>query len=154
MIWVILDLFIRWGVMAMILLMNIENENDFVLIPWEWLSIDSFEIIKEDIESSSERGITTGLLARVVTTSIPTINLNVIKKLSQGELKELLRFINMKEVKVRYFEKYRNSYVVNNFYIEKPSLIMYEIPEDNNTDNIIYNEFSLKLVGCEGEVNE
>ena len=140
--------------MDKIKIMNIENENDFVLIPWEWLSIDSFEIIKEDIESSSERGITTGLLARVVTTSIPTINLNVIKKLSQGELKELLRFINMKEVKVRYFEKYRNSYVVNNFYIEKPSLIMYEIPEDNNTDNIIYNEFSLKLVGCEGEVNE
>lgn len=136
--------------MDKIKIMNVNDETDYFLIPWEWLLIDSFEPVMEDIESSSERGITTGLLNRVVTASVPSLNLSINKKLTQYEIKDLLRLINMKEVNVRYFEKYENTFVTNKFYVEKPSLIIYEIPEDNNTNNILYNEFTLKFNGCEG----
>lgn len=136
--------------MEKIKIINVNDENDYFLIPWEWLLIDSFEPVIEDIESSSERGITTGLLNRVVTASVPSLNLSINKKLTQEEIKDLLRLINMKEVKVRYFEKYENSFVENKFYVEKPSLVIYQIPEDNDTRKIIYNEFDLSFKGCEG----
>lgn len=136
--------------MDKIKIININDETDYFEIPWEWLLIDSFEPVMEDIESSSERGITTGLLNRVVTASVPSLNLSINKKLTQEEIKDLLKLINMKEVYVRYFEKYENTFVTNKFYVDKPSLIIYEIPEDNNTNNIIYNEFTLKFNGCEG----
>ena len=136
--------------MERIKITNINKESDSFSIPWEWLSIDSFEPVMEDIEASSERGITTGLLNRVITASVPSLNLNINKKLTQLDIKDLLRLINMKEVYITYFEKYKDDYVTYKVYVDKPSLVIYEIPEDDDTNKIIYNEFTLNFHGIEG----
>lgn len=56
----------------------------------------------------------------------------------------------MVEINVYYFEKYLNKFITMKFYAKKPNPTIFEIPEDNNTDNIIYNEFTIEFAGYEG----
>ena len=51
-----------------------------------------------------------------------------------------------------YFEKYLNKFVTREFYAQKPNPPIWRIPENNNTNNIIYDKFTIDFAGY-GDVN-
>lgn len=55
----------------------------------------------------------------------------------------------MVEINIYYFEKYENSFVTKLFYAQKPNPTWYKIPKDNNTDDIVYDKFTINFSGYE-----
>lgn len=55
----------------------------------------------------------------------------------------------MVEINIFYFEKYENKFVTKKFYAQKPNPPYWEIPDDDNIDNIIYDKFTINFSGYE-----
>ena len=138
--------------MDKIRIINPKNNSDFFDIPWEWLPRGTQGPTLNDLESSAERGKKTGYLSRVRAAEIPAATLDIDKRLTQAEIYPLLRLLKMTKVKIFYFEKYLNRFVTRDFYAQKPNPPYWEIPEDNNTNNIIYDTFTIEFAGY-GDVN-
>lgn len=135
--------------MNKIKIINPNNSNDYFEIPYEWLSEGTQGPILNDLESSAERGKKTGKLNRVRCAEIPSAELDIMVKLTQQQLYPLLRLLRMVAINIYYFEKYENKFVTKRFYAQKPNPTVYRYPEDNNTNNIIYNPFKISFAGYE-----
>lgn len=135
--------------MNKIKIINTSDSTDYFEIPWEWLPQGTQGPTLNDLESSAERGKLTGTLSRVRCAEVPAATLDIDKKLSQKELYPLLRLLRKVEIYIYYFEKYENKFVTKKFYAEKPNPSIWEIPEDNNTNNIIYDKFTINFAGYE-----
>ena len=122
-------------------------------IPWEWLPQGVQGPTLNDMESSAERGKKTAYLSRVRAGEIPAATLDIDERLTQGELWPLFRLLKLVKVNIYYFEKYLNKFVTREFYAQKPNPPYWEIPEDNNTSNIVYDKFTIEFAGY-GDVNE
>lgn len=75
--------------------------------------------------------------------------MDISERLTQKELYPLLRLLRMVEIYIYYFEKYENKFVTKLFYAQKPNPPWYKIPEDNNTDTIVYDKFTINFSGYE-----
>lgn len=135
--------------MDRIKIIDTKDKNVFFEIPWEWLPQGTQGPTLNDLESSAERGKKTGKLNRVRCAEIPAATLDIDKRLSQKELFPLLKLLRKVEINIYYFEKYENSFVTKKFYARKPNPSYWEIPADNNTDNIIYDKFTIEFSGYE-----
>lgn len=138
--------------MDKIKIINPADSTDFFEIPWEWLERGTYAPTLNDLESSAERGKMTGHLSRVRCAEVPAATLPIAKRLKQSELYPLLKLLRKVKINIYYFEKYENSYVTKEFYAKKPNPSVYEIPKDNNTDNIIYDKFTIEFSGY-GDIN-
>lgn len=138
--------------MDKIRIINPGNSSDFFDIPWEWLPEGVQGPYLNDLEASAERGKLTGTLSRVRCAEVPAATLDIIERLSQAEIYPLLRLLKLTKIKIYYFEKYLNRFVTRDFYAQKPNPPIWRIPEDNNTDNIIYDKFTIEFSGY-GDVN-
>ena len=135
--------------MDKIKIINTKDNTDYFEIPWEWLAEGTQGPTLNDLEASAERGKLTGALSRVRCAEIPAATLDIIKSLKQGELYPLLRLLRKVEINIYYFEKYENRYLTRKFYAQKPNPKWKKIPEDNNTNNIEYEPFTIEFAGYE-----
>lgn len=135
--------------MDKIKVINTKDSSDFFEIPYEWLASGTQGPTLNDLEASAERGKKTGKLNRVRCAEIPAATLEIIKSLTQKELYPLLKLLRKVEINIYYFEKYENKFVTKKFYAQKPNPSWKEIPDDNNTDNIIYEPFVIDFAGYE-----
>lgn len=126
-----------------------KNPNKFFEIPWPWIPENTYGPTLNDLESKADRGTTTGKLVRVRCAEIPSATLDIDKRLSQEEIFPFLEIIREEDINIRYFEKYENSFVTKRFYAQKVNPKVYRIPEDNNTNNIIYDKFTVNFSGYE-----
>lgn len=133
--------------MDKIKIINPKDSTDFFEIPWEWLERGTYAPTLNDLEASAERGKLNGSLNRVRCAEIPAATLPIKKKLTQAEFFPLSKLLRLVKINIYYFEKYENSFVTKEFYAKKPNPPYYQIPKDNNTDNIIYNEFTIEFSG-------
>ncbi len=133
--------------MNKIKIINPSDSTDFFEIPWVWLEKGTYAPALNDLEASAERGKLNGSLSRVRCAEIPAATLSIKKKLKQSEIYPLLKLLRMVKIHICYFEKYKNTFVTKEFYAKKPNPSVYRIPEDNNTDNIIYEEFTIEFSG-------
>lgn len=133
--------------MNKIKIINPTNSTDFFEIPWEWLERGTYAPTLNDLEASAERGKLNGSLSRVRCAEVPAATLPIKKRLKQSELYPLLKLLRLVKINIYYFEKYENSFVTKEFYAKKPNPSVYEIPKDNNTDNIVYDEFTIEFSG-------
>lgn len=138
--------------MDKIRIINPSDTTDFFEIPWEWLPEDTYAPTLNDLENSAERGKTTAYLSRVRAGEVPAATLNIGKKLTQKELYPLFKLLKLVKINIYYFEKYLNKFVTREFYAKKPNPEIHRIPKDNNTDDIIYKEFTIEFAGY-GDVN-
>jgi len=138
--------------MDKIRIINPNNASQYFDIPWEWLPQGVQGPTLNDLESTAERGKKTGYLSRVRCAEIPAATLDIDKRLSQGELYPLFQLLKMTKIQIYYFEKYLNRFVTRDFYVQKPNPSIWLIPEDNNTNNIIYDKFTIEFAGY-GDVN-
>ena len=138
--------------MNKIKIINPKDSTDYFEIPWEWLEKGTYAPSLNDLEASAERGKLNGYLSRVRCAEVPAATLPIKKKLTQAELYPLLKLLRLVKINIYYFEKYLNTYVTREFYAKKPNPTVDIIPKDNNTDNIIYNEFTIEFSGY-GDVN-
>lgn len=122
-------------------------------IPWEWLPQGVQGPTLNDMESSAERGKKTAYLSRVRAGEIPAATLDIIEELTQEELYPLFRLLRLVKINIFYFEKYLNKFITREFYAQKPNPAWHQIPEDDNTNNIIYEPFTIEFAGY-GDVNE
>lgn len=118
-------------------------------IPWEWLPKGVQGPTLNDLEATAERGKKTGKLNRVRCAEVPAANLEIIESLTQGELFPLFRLLRLVAIHIYYFEKYENKFVTKKFYAQKPNPSYREIPLDNNTNNILYEPFTIDFAGYE-----
>ena len=135
--------------MEKIRISNEENTKHFD-IPWNWITKNGLEPALEDLEASSNRGITTGFLYKARMAEIPEYRIEILKSLTQKELHPLLEIIRQVKMNVRYFCNYENEIVTREFYAIKPNISVKQMPVDGNTDNIIYNPFEINLKGYGG----
>jgi len=91
----------------------------------------------------------TGKLSRVRAAEIPAATLDIDKRLTQRQIYPLLTLLKKTEVNIYYFEKYLNRFVTRKFYAQKVNPTWWELPEDNNTDNIVYDKFTINFSGYE-----
>ena len=138
--------------MDKIKIINTEDSTDYFEIPWEWLPRGIQGPTLNDLESKADRGNLTGKLVRVRCAEIPAAVLDIDERLSQKELYPLLRLLRKTEINIYYFEKYLNKFITMKFYAKKPNPSIWKVPEDNNTDNIIYDKFTIEFAGYEGIV--
>ena len=122
-------------------------------IPWEWLPQGVQGPTLNDMESSAERGKKTAYLSRVRAGEIPAATLDIIEELTQEELYPLFRLLRLLKINIFYFEKYLNKFVTREFYALKPNPAWHQIPEDDDTNNILYEPFTIEFAGY-GDVNE
>lgn len=135
--------------MENIRIINTKDENDFFDIPWEWLASGTQGPVLNDLEASAERSKMTGKLVRVRCAEIPSATLNIIGRHTQEELFPLFKLLRKVEIYMRYFEKYENAIVTKRFYAQKPNPSIYQYPEDNDTNKIIYEPFTIDFAGYE-----
>lgn len=135
--------------MDKIKIINIDDSSDYFEIPYEWLKEGTQGPYLNDLEASAERGKLTGTLNRVRCAEVPAATLDIIKSLTQKELYPLLRLLRKVAINIRYFEKYENRFITRKFYAKKPNPAWKKIPEDNNTDNIEYEAFTIEFSGYE-----
>ncbi len=135
--------------MDKIKIININNSNDYFEIPYEWLKRGTQGPYLNDLEASAERGKMTGSLSRVRCAEIPAATLDIDESLTQKELYPLFRLLRMVAINIYYFEKYENKFITRKFYAKKPNPSWKEIPENNNTDNIEYEPFTIEFSGYE-----
>ncbi len=122
-------------------------------IPYEWLPEGVQGPTLNDVEKTAERGSTTAYLVRVRAGEIPAASLEIMDRHSQEELYPLFSLLKLVKINIYYFEKYLNQFITREFYAQKPNPAIYRYPEDNNTDNIIYEPFTIEFAGY-GDVNE
>ena len=60
--------------------------------------------------------------------------------------------LKLVKIKIYYFEKYLNKFVTRDFYAKKPNPKMWKVPETNETDDIVYDKFTIEFSGY-GDVN-
>lgn len=135
--------------MDKIKVINVNDENDFFEIPYEWLPKGTQGPTLNDLEASAERGKLTGKLSRVRCAEVPAATLDIDISLTQGQLFPLLRLLRMVEINIYYFEKYENRFITRKFYAQKPNPSWRKVPSDNNTDNIEYEPFTINFAGYE-----
>lgn len=135
--------------MDKIKIININDPTDSVEIPYEWLPSGTQGPTLNDLEASAERGNLTGALSRVRCAEIPAATLDIVKSLTQKEFYPLSRLLRMVAINIYYFEKYENKFITRKFYAKKPNPAWRKIPEDNNTDNIEYEPFTIEFSGYE-----
>ncbi len=135
--------------MDKIKIINTKDSTDYFEIPYEWLAKGTQGPTLNDLEASAERGKLTGALSRVRCAEIPAATLDICIPLTQGQLYPLLRLLRMTEINIYYFEKYLNRYVTRKFYAKKPNPAWRELPKDNNTNNILYEPFTIEFAGYE-----
>ena len=135
--------------MDKITFIDIDNPDNKFGLPWDWLLPGVQGPTLNDLEASADRGKTTGLLSRVRCAEIPAATLDIDKRLSQKEICPFLKIIRKPAIYIYYFEKYENKFITKKFYVEKVNPPYWEIPEDNNTDNIIYDKFTINFSGYE-----
>lgn len=137
--------------MQKIKIMTSKNSNDSGYlafeIPWEWITEDGVEPNLNDLESSAERGVTTGYLFRNRMAEVPEYKLKILKRLTQKQVWPFLKIIRKTKIYMTYFEKYENAFITTAFYVPKPSMPVHQFPKDNNTDNIIYQPFEITFTG-------
>ena len=75
--------------------------------------------------------------------------MDIDKRLTQKELFPLFKLLRNVEINIYYFEKYANKFITRKFYAQKPNPSYWELPEDNNTDNIVYDKFKIEFAGYE-----
>lgn len=121
-------------------------------IPWDWMEQGTCGPILNDLESKAERGINTAKLSRTRAGEVPAATLPIDKRLTQKEFWPLLQLLKLEKINVYYFEKYLNTFVTREFYPIKANPSYWSIPEDNNTDNIVYDKFDVEFTGY-GDVN-
>lgn len=138
--------------MDKIKIINPNDNTDYFELPWDWLPEGTQGPTLNDLESTAERGKMTGALSRVRCAEVPAATLDIDKRLSQKELYPLLKLLKLVKINIYYFEKYLNKFVTREFYAKKPNPNWWRIPEDNNTDNIIYDKFTIEFAGY-GDVN-
>ncbi len=92
----------------------------------------------------------TGALARVRCAEVPAATLDIDERLTQKEIYPLLKLLKKVEININYFEKYLNKYITMKFYAKKPNPPIWKIPENDNTDDIIYDTFTIEFSGYEG----
>lgn len=102
-----------------------------------------------DLEASAERGKLTAKLSRVRAGEIPAATLDIDKRLTQKDLFPLFRILRKVKFKMTYFEKYENRFLSIIVYAKKPNPKMWQVPEDNNTDNIVYDKFTIEFTAYE-----
>ena len=78
---------------------------------------------------------------------IPAATLDIAKSLTQRELYPLFRLLRMVAININYFEKYENAFITKKFYAQKPNPKWKKIPEDDNTNNIKYEPFTIEFSG-------
>lgn len=139
--------------MNKIKIINPDDTADYFEIPWEWLPQGTQGPTLNDLESSAERGKLNGYLSRIRCAEIPAATLDIDKRLTQEELYPLFKLLKLVKIKIYYFEKYLNKFITRDFYAQKANPKMWEIPEDNNTDKIVYDKFTIEFAGY-GDVNE
>lgn len=83
---------------------------------------------------------------------VPAATLDIDVQLTQGELYPLFKLIKLTKIDIYYFEKYLNKFVTREFYAPKANPKVLKIPSDNNTDNILYDKFTIEFAGY-GDVN-
>lgn len=139
--------------MEKIKIINPADPNDFFEIPWDWLEEGTYAPTLNDLEASAERGKLTGKLSRVRCAEVPAATLEISKALKQLDLKDFFRLLRLAKIYIYYFEKYLDAFVTKEFYAEKPNPKIRTIPEDNNTDNIVYEPFTVNFSGY-GDIND
>lgn len=147
----LLCLFLNGGIMDKIKIINPNDDSDYFEIPYEWLPQGTQGPTLSDLESKASRSIFKAKLYRVRSGEVPAATLDVAVRLSQKELYPLLRLLKLVKIKIYFFEKYLNKFITMNFYAEKPNPKWHSIPENNNTDNIIYEPFTINFAGYESE---
>lgn len=135
--------------MNRIKIINIDDSSDYFEIPYEWLPKGVQGPTLNDLESTAERGKKTGALSRVRCAEIPAATLEISRSLTQKELYPLFRLLRKVAINIYYFEKYENKFVTKKFYAQKPNPNFRYVPEDNNTDNIEYEPFTIEFAGYE-----
>lgn len=138
--------------MDKIKIINPSDSTNFFELPWEWLPQGTQGPTLNDLESSAERGKLNGYLSRVRCAEIPAATLDIDKRLTQEELWPLFQLLKLVKIKIYYFEKYLNKFVTRDFYAKKPNPKIWKIPEDNDTNNIVYDKFTIEFSGY-GDVN-
>lgn len=138
--------------MNKIKIINPKDNTDFFEIPWEWLPEGVTGPTLNDLESSAGRSKLKGYLSRVRCAEVPAATLEIDERLTQGELYSLFKLLKLTKINIYYFEKYLNKFVTREFYAQKPNPKIWRIPEDNNTDNILYDKFTIEFAGY-GDVN-
>lgn len=116
-------------------------------MPYEWLPVGTQGPTLSDLEQKAERGSTTAYLVRVRAGEVPAATLDICVRLTQKELFPLLEIIREIKIYIYYFEKYLNKFVTREFYVQKVNPNWHFIPEDNNTDNIVYEPFTINFSG-------
>lgn len=129
--------------MQNIRLINYDNENYFFDIPWDWVEKPNPEL--NDLEAEANRGKLTAYLYRVRAGEVPDMKIPILKRLSQKEAYPLWKIVRPTKLKLRYFEKFENKFMTIDVYVKKPNPAMYKVPNDNNTDNIIWEKFDLEI---------
>lgn len=132
---------------------SIKNPNKTFELPYEWLPAGTQGPTLTDLEKVGERGATTAYLVRVRAGEVPAATLDICKRLTQKELFPLLEIIREVKIEIYYFEKYLNKFITREFYVQKINPPWHQLPEDNNTDNIEYEPFTINFTGY-GDVNE
>lgn len=123
------------------------DETLFFDIPWEWIEKNGLKPKTNDLEATAKRGKLNGYLYRKRQAQIPDYTLQFIESLYRYQIKTLLNIIKEEKIKVYYFDHFADKFVTTDFYVPKPDLSIKRIPEDNNTDNILYAPFSLEFIG-------
>lgn len=138
--------------MNKIKIINPNDSTEYFEIPWECLPQGTQGPTLNDLESSAERGKLNGYLSRVRCAEIPAATLDIDKRLTQKELYPLFKLLKLVKIKIYYFEKYLNKFVTRDFYAKKPNPKMWKVPETNETDDIVYDKFTIEFSGY-GDVN-
>ncbi|MCI8575636.1 MAG: hypothetical protein HFI09_04115 [Bacilli bacterium] len=115
-------------------------------LPWEWIEKDGIKPKTNDLEATAKRGKLNGRLYRKRQAQIPDHSLKFVQSLYRYQIKPLLNIIKQEQIKVFYFDDWADKFVETDFYVPKPDLVRREIPEDNNTDNILYAPFEMEFV--------
>lgn len=132
--------------MQPIRLINYDDPNIFFDIPWDWLEEKTIGPSLNDLESEANRGKITAYLYRVRAGEVPDVKIPIMKRLTQKELKPLWNIIRPVKLKLKYFEKYEDSFLTIDIYVKKPNPLIYRYPFNNDTDKIIYEPFDLEIV--------
>ena len=102
------------------------------------------------MEASANRSAKKARLSRVRAGEVPAATLDIDKRLSQKELFPLLQLLRLVKIEITYFEKYANKYITAYFYANKPNPPYWKVPENESTDDIIYDKFTIDFAGYEG----
>lgn len=132
---------------------SIKDPTNFYELPYEWLPAGTQGPTLNDLEQKAERGSMTAYLVRIRSGEVPAATLDICKRLTQKELYPLLKIIRETKINIYYFEKYLNKFITREFYVQKVNPPWHKLPEDNNTDNIEYEPFTINFSGY-GDVNE